>query len=120
MSPGPPHQVMEVAAKLIERAIRRNNFQPLVKGCSALAADSCSDLGRLIGAVPGNTAVTALVKSGSIDRADRLTGARVPVLAIGPMVVCNWNATNPAKRHLIRVGVRVPPFTPIAEVESTV
>ena len=63
MSPCPPHQVMEIAAELIERAIRRNDLQSMIKRRSALAADSSSDLDRLIVAVPGNPAVTALVKS---------------------------------------------------------
>ena len=118
MSPCPPHQVMEIAAELIERAIRRNDLQSMIKRRSALAADSSSDLDRLIVAVPGNPAVTALVKSGGIDGSDGPAGVRVPVLARGPMVGGNWDSTNPAEWQLILVGCGVPPFAPVAAVES--
>ncbi len=119
MSPCPPHQVVEITAELIEGAVRRDNLQAVIKRRPALSADSSADLERLIVSVPGNPAIARLIKSGCIDGPDGLAGTGVPVLTIGPMVGHDGQAANAAKRHLILVGCGVPPFTPIAAVEST-
>jgi hypothetical protein len=57
----PPHQVMEVAAELIEGAVGGGDFESAGKSYSAFAADSGSNLRRFNVAIPGDSAITVLV-----------------------------------------------------------
>ena len=111
---------MQIAAELIEGAIGRGDLKSVVKNSAAFAAYSSSDLGRIDIAIPGNPAITVFIKPGRIDWTDRLTGARMPVLTVGPMVGQNKDRADPAKRQLILVRCRIPPLAPVTLVKPTV
>ena len=86
MLPLPPLQIVQVAAERDGCALHGGNGDPIGDGCPTLVADS--SLGELWGnqPVPGNAPVPLLINAGRIDRANGVASARVPVLAVDPVV----------------------------------
>jgi len=114
----PPLQIVQVAAEGEWSAFHGGNGKPIMHGAGALVADAGAyGLGRN-GAMPGDAAVALVIHSRSIDRADGSGRARVPVLAVGPVIVENGNATNFAEGGLALVRRRVAPDAAIATVEA--
>src|SRR4249920_1119247 len=86
MLPFPPLQIVHVTAKRDGRAFYGSDGNPVVDGCPTLAAHAALNKFRRDQPVPGNAPVPVLIDAGGIDWANRLAGAGMPILAIGPIV----------------------------------
>jgi len=118
MLAAPPVQVVEVAAEPARSAFDQGHLYAVRKMSAAFAADSGCAFVRLDVSVPGDAAVSALVESGGINRTDGFTCARVPVLAVGPVVTGDRRLPDLTKGPQVFIWGRVTPDALIAAVES--
>src|ERR1051326_1073809 len=86
MLPLPPLQVVQVATERDGCALHGSDGDASFNRCATLAAHAALNELRRNQSVPGNAPVSVLIDAGSIDGANRLAGAGVPVLAVGPIV----------------------------------
>ena len=93
----PPLQIVQVAAERDGCALHGGNGDPIGDGCSTLVADACLDELWRNESVPGNAPVPLLINAGRIDRANGVASARVPVLAVGPVVSQHGDAAYVAE-----------------------
>lgn len=114
----PPIQIMKVAAKGQRCAFQARDRDTVLDRAAAFVAHAGVDEFGFHDAVPRDAAIAFVVDSGGIDWTERNRRARVPVLAIGPVVIQNGNAANLAKRHLASVRRRVLPYAAIAAIEA--
>jgi hypothetical protein len=114
----PPSQVASVAAENLHGAFHSGHADAVVKRLAAFAALACASRLRLNCAVPGNAMVTTFIQARGINRTNRPLRARVPVLAIGPVVSQDGQLADLAKRHLLLGGRRIPPHSTVAAIES--
>src|SRR5260370_12469010 len=110
----PPLQIVQVAAELDGRSVRNGDGQPLLKAFPAFVANPGLNMIRFDGPVPGDAAIPVFIQTGRIDWANRFAGARVPVLAICPMVRGKRHGADPAIGRLVLIGLGIPPDAPVA------
>src|SRR5260370_20603166 len=82
----------------------------------AFVANPGRNMPRFYVPVPGDAAIPVFIQPGGIDWANRLAGARVPVLAIRPMVRGERHGADPAIGRLVLIGLGIPPDAPVAAV----
>src|SRR5260370_11302046 len=114
----PPFQIVQVAAELDRGSVRNGDGQPLLKAFPAFVANPGLNMIRFDGPVPGDAAIPVFIQTGRIDWANRFAGARVPVLAICPMVRGERHGTDSAIGRLAAIGLGIPPDAPVAAVIS--
>src|SRR2546425_3183662 len=112
----PPFQIVQVAAELDWGSVRNGDGQPLLKAFPAFVANPGLNMIRFDAPVPGNAAISVFIQTGRIDWANRFAGARVPVLAIRPMVRGERHGADPAIGWLVLIGLGIPPYAPVAAV----
>jgi hypothetical protein len=114
----PPLEIMLVTAELERRALRSCDRQSIGKMSATDMAGPSSDLLRFDWTMPGNAPITALVETGSINRAHRIATVSMPVLAICPMVIKYLETADFAEGHDCLIGCGISPDTAIAAVET--
>src|SRR5260370_12247095 len=78
----------------------------------AFVANPGRNMPRFYVPVPGDAAIPVFIQTGGIDWANRLAGARVPVLAIRPMVRGERHRPDSAIGWLVLIGLGIPPDSP--------
>jgi len=115
----PPVEIVQVRAEDELSAFDGGDRNAVADWAAAFGANAGVDeLGR-DGPVPGNAAIVFVIDSGAVDRAERSGRARVPVLAVGPVVVQDGNATNVAERELGFIRLEIAPKPAVAAIETT-
>ena len=114
----PPVEIMQIAAELQGRRFGSDNRQSFRKSCAADMAGSACDLLGFDCAMPRNAPVTALIETRGIDRALRIATARMPVLAVCPMVGKYLESADLTKRRDALIRRRISPDTAIPTVEA--
>ena len=114
----PPVQIVQVTAELFWSAFNHGDLQTISERPAAFAARSAPYLLWFNDAVPWDAPIAILIQAGRIDRADCRPCARMPVLAVCPVISGERNTAQFTKRHLDFVRRRISPDTPVAAVES--
>jgi hypothetical protein len=114
----PPLKIMEVAAERARRGLGDSDSDTFSKSLAAFAAPASTHVLRLHCAMPGNPTVSCFVETGPVDRADWFARARMPVLAVGPMVDKHDRAANLAVWRLLVTRRGISPDASVAAIEA--
>lgn len=114
----PPDEIVQVATERKWRALHAGNGNTIFKSGAALVANPAVTLLWRHDAVPGNAPVPILIKAGRINGPDWLAGARMPVLAVGPVIDQHSEAANLTERQLALIRCRISPYTMVAAIEA--
>lgn len=114
----PPLKIMEVAAERARRGFGDSDSDTLSKSLAAFAARTSTHVLRFHCTMPGNSTVSCFVETGRIDGADWFARARMPVLAVGPMVDKHDHAANLAVWRLVATRRGISPDAPVAAIEA--
>jgi hypothetical protein len=114
----PPSQIVLIAAKDPRRGFNGHDGDAVVEGLAAFAADAGAGVLGRDRAVPRNPAVSCFIKTGSVNRANRLVRTRVPVLAVSPVFDEHGETADLTEGKLLFVGRRISPNATVAAIEA--